>query len=166
MENNKFLYWRQKGMDFFYGDQWGTVSNDTKNIPRAMFNLCKLHINNRQSNIVSVPVSFMYYTSSGVEDSNLMTKFVSYLLKEMKHDKFRRIAVKEADIKGTSVSHLYYDAYTLGTYGDYKGSLKEEIIDFKNVVVANPSNKDIQSQEWIIIKQFYYEISRHINGIV
>ncbi len=153
MENNKFLYWRQKGMDFFYGDQWGTVSNDTKNIPRAMFNLCKLHINNRQSNIVSVPVSFMYYTSSGVEDSNLMTKFVAYLLKEMKHDKYRRLAVKEADIKGTAVSHLYYDAYTLGTYGDYKGSLKEEIIDFKNVVVANPSNKDIQSQEWIIIKK-------------
>lgn len=70
----------------------------------------------------------------------------------MKHDRHRNKATLDALIKGTAVQHLYYDQHKFGTYGDYKGGVKEEILDFTNLAVSNPHNKDIQAQKYVIIR--------------
>lgn len=117
-----------------------------------MFNICKLQINNKQSNIVSVPVSIKFFTNNSLQDTKFVTNFAKYLFKEMNHDRHRNKAAFDALVKGTAVQHMYYDQYKFGTYGDYEGGVCEEIIDFSRVAVANPHNKDIQAQKWIVIK--------------
>lgn len=117
-----------------------------------MFNICKLQINNKQSNIVSVPVSIKFFTNNSLQDTKFVTNFAKYLFKEMNHDRHRNKAAFDALVKGTAFQHMYYDQYKFGTYGDYKGGVCEEIIDFSRVAVSNPFSKDIQSQKWIVIK--------------
>ena len=139
-------------MKFYYGEQWGEIKKNTANIPRAVFNICKLQISNKKANIVSVPVAVKFFTNNSAQDTKLVTSFAKYLFKEMRHDRYRSKATWDALIKGTAVQHMYYDQNTFGTFGDYVGGLKEEIIDFSKVAVANPFNKDIQAQKWIIIR--------------
>ena len=154
LTSNKYISQRDRAVDFYYGNQWGSVTENTKNVPRPVFNICKLQINNKQSNIVSVPVAIKFFTNNSAQegDTRLVTSFAKYLFKEMKHDRFRSKATWDGLVKGTAVQHLYYDQYSYGTFGDYVGGLKEEIIDFTKVAVANPFNKDVQAQKWIIIR--------------
>lgn len=111
-----------------------------------------MQINNKKANIVSVPVSMKFYTNNKKEDTTFVSAFVKYLLKEMKHDKHRNKATQDALVKGTAVQHMYYEETKFGTYGDFEGGVCEEILDFSNVAVANPHNKDIQAQKWVIIR--------------
>ena len=150
--NNGYIRERNKALDFYYGKQWKAATENNKNIPRAMFNICKLQINNKQSNIVSVPVSVKFFTNNSLQDTRFVTNFAKYLFKEMKHDRHRDKATFDALVKGTAFQHMYYDQYKFGTFGDYKGGVCEEIIDFSKVAVANPHNNDIQSQKWIVIR--------------
>lgn len=154
LEANKYISQRDRAVDFYYGNQWGAVTKNTKNVPRPVFNICKLQINNKQSNIVSVPVAIKFFTNNSAQegDTRLVTSFAKYLFKEMKHDRYRSKATWDGLVKGTAVEHLYYDQFSLGTFGDYEGGLREEILDFKNVAVANPFNKDVQAQKHIIIR--------------
>ena len=63
---NKYVSQRDRAVEFYYGNQWGAVTNNTKNVPRPVFNICKLQINNKQSNIVSVPVAIKFFTNKFV----------------------------------------------------------------------------------------------------
>lgn len=152
MQNNRYLSERSKAIDFYFGKQWATPTKKNLNIPRAVFNICKLQIVNKQANIVSVPISLKFYSNNSKEDTTFVTTFVKYLLKEMKHDKHRNKATMDALIKGTAVQHMYYEQHKFGTYGDYEGGVSEEILDFSNIAVANPNNKEIQSQKYVIIR--------------
>ena len=87
-----------------------------------------------------------------MQNTNYFTNFGAYLLKEMKYDSKKPIFVKQALMKGTSFAHLYWDSKAIGTYGDYVGGVRIEYIDMKDVAVANPRNRDIQAQEYVIIK--------------
>ena len=152
LTTNSYIKERNQAIDFYYGKQWAKPTKATLNIPRAVFNICKLQINNKKANIVSVPVSIKFYTNNSKQDTTFVTSFVKYLFKEMKHDKHRNKATQDALVKGTGVSHLYYDQYKFGTFGDYEGGVCEEILDFSNVAVANPHNKEIQAQKYVIIR--------------
>lgn len=148
--NNEFIKNADIALKFYYGDQWEKSKN--KNIPRAVFNLCKLQINNKLANITSVKTSLMFYTNKTMQDTSFVTNFVKYLLKEMNHEQKRISITRDSLIKSTGISHIYYDPDKLGVFGDYEGGIREEILNMKNVVVANPYNKDLQSQKYIIIK--------------
>lgn len=152
LETNKYILQKDRAVDFYYGNQWAKANQNNQNIPRPVYNICKLQIVNKQSNIVSVPVAIKFFTNNEGQSTDDVTNFAKYLFKEMKHDRFRSKATWDALVKGTAVQHMYYDQYSYGTFGDYEGGLKEEIIDFSKVAVANPFNKDIQAQKWIIIR--------------
>ena len=149
---NGYLEERREAIDFYLGKQWKKGRKGNLKIPRAVFNICKLQIINKQANIVSVPVSIKFYSNKQFQDTSFVTHFVKYLLKEMKHDKHRNKATLDALIKGTAVQHMFYDQLKYGTYGDFEGGVCEEILDFSNLAVANPHNKDVQAQEWVIIR--------------
>lgn len=152
LENNNYVSESNKAIDFYYGKQWTAPTKTNKNIPRAMFNICKLQINNKQANICSIPVSLKFFTNNSQQDTKFVTSFAKYLLKEMKHEIHRSKVTRDSLIKGTGVSHLYFDQNRLGTFGDYVGGVCEEILDFRNVAVSNPFNKDVQDQKWVIIR--------------
>lgn len=152
LQTNGYIDERERALDFYYGKQWAKATKNNKNIPRAVFNICKLQIVNKQSNIVSVPVAIRFFTNNSFQDTKFVTNFAKYLFKEMNHDRHRNKSAFDALVKGTAVQHMYYDQYKFGTYGDYEGGICEEILDFSRVAVANPFNKDVQAQKWVIIQ--------------
>ena len=152
LENNSYISDKNKAINFYFGKQWNAPTKNTKNIPRAVFNICKLQIVNKQANIVSVPVAIRFFTNNSFQSTKFVTNFAKYLFKEMNHDRYRSKATFDALVKGTAVQHMYYDQYKFGTYGDYEGGISEEIIDFSRVAVSNPFNKDIQAQKYVIIQ--------------
>ena len=81
LTSNKYISQRDRAVDFYYGNQWGAVTENTKNVPRPVFNICKLQINNKQSNIVSVPVAIKFFTNNSAQegDTRLVTSFAKYL---------------------------------------------------------------------------------------
>ena len=152
LQSNSYIAEKDKAIRFYYGKQWNAPTENNMNVPRPVFNICKLQIVNKQSNIVSVPVAIRFFTNNSSQDTKFVTNFAKYLFKEMNHDRHRNKAAFDALVKGTAVQHMYYDQYKFGTYGDYEGGISEEIIDFSRLAVANPFNKDIQSQKWVIIQ--------------
>lgn len=152
LKANAYISDREEAINFYHGKQWKKGKKGNLNIPRAVFNICKLQVINKQANIVSVPVSVKFYSNNKFQDTTFVTNFAKYLLKEMKHDKHRNKATLDALIKGTAVQHMYYNEYKFGTYGDYKGGVCEEILDFQNLAVSNPHNKDIQAQKHVILR--------------
>lgn len=152
LEKNNFTQFAQKALKYYIGEQWGAVAKGTENIPRAVFNICKYQINNKVANITSTPVSLKFFSNNSTQDTATVTHFAKYLLKEMHHERYREKITKDALIKGTGVQHMYYDTNANGTYGDFVGAIREEILSFDNVAVDNASCLDIQAQKRIIIR--------------
>lgn len=152
MNDNDFISMRDKCTDFYFGKQWVKPSEHTLMIPRPTFNVCELTVNSKAANIVSTPSKLVYKTNNNYQNTTYLTNFSSYLLKEMKYEKHRINFVEQSLMKGTSFCHIFWDEKAIGTYGDFVGGVRMEYIDMKDIAFSNPKNKDIQSQEWIIIR--------------
>ena len=149
---NDYINKRDRAVRFYYDDQWSAEAKNNKTFPKAQHNICKYQINNKVANVTSVPVALKCYSSRSEQDTDYLTHMFKYVLSEMKHEPFRNREVFESLLKGTAVRHIFFDDKKFGTYGDFVGGLREELIDFGNVACANPHNKDTQSQEWWIIR--------------
>ena len=152
LSTNGYLSNSEKCTDFYYGKQWPEATRNTKRLPRITLNIIKLQINSKASNITSIPTKLVFQTNNSNQNTMFFTHFGEYLLKEMKHERYRSKYTKEALMKGTAFNHLYYDEKVKGTYGDYVGGIREEYIQLKNISLSNPGNTDIQSQKYIIIR--------------
>ncbi len=152
MNANGFINARNTCTKFYYGRQWEPATENTRTIPRPVFNMCALIVDSKASNITNIPSKIVYKTNQkDREDTIYLTEFASYLLKEMGYEKVKDRLVTQSLIKGTSFIHFFWDESAIGTYGDYVGGIRCEYLDMNNVVVANPKNKDLQSQEYVII---------------
>lgn len=153
LSKNQFLKMESICKRFYIGDQWEEeIPEETKSIPRPVINQCKLIVDTKASNVLSIPVKLRFITANDNQSTTFFSQFSEYLLKEMKHERNKQRYVKNALITGTAVQHMYWNDKKFGAFGDYVGGLEEEYIDMKNVALSNPSNKDIQSQEYIIIR--------------
>lgn len=153
MTANNFIHARNICTNFYYGNQWIAATENTKLIPRPVFNMCALIVDSKASNITNVPSKIVYKTNQkDRQDPLYLTEFSSYLLKEMGYEETKDRLVTQSLIKGTAFIHFFWDETAIGTYGDYVGGTRCEYIDMKDVVVANPKKKDLQSQEYVIIR--------------
>jgi hypothetical protein len=69
----------------------------------------------------------------------------------MEMDEIRNKKVQEGVVKGTGITHYYWDAEARGEMGEFEGGVRAEIIDPLNTFFANPQEKDEQKQKWIMI---------------
>ena len=105
---------------------------------------------------------FKFEGRANANEINLITKaFGNYrnvTAKRLKFDYLCEKALKNAYISGTGVVYTYWDgSVNTGLFADddnrvrIMGDIKAEVLDIENVYFADPTNDDVQSQNYIII---------------
>lgn len=138
-----------ENIDFFEGRQW--AKNRKIDIPTPIMNVIKMIVRSKVAGVLASPVALTYESSDNSDAGSVFTDFARYISKELKQDDLDYQAILDGAIKGTYITHYYWDSQARGLDGTVGGGLRGEIIDPLNIVFANPTDKDEQSQEWIII---------------
>lgn len=151
----------ENAVKFAEGDQWPTVTERTKSLPRPVLNIIKFIVNNKKSNILASKIKMVYkpmtYLAGSEDDinvqgANAFTNFAHHIKKEIKQEDLDNIAVIDGIRKGTYIYHYYWDKELKSSIARFDGGMNGQIIDPLNIVVSNPNERDEQKQKWIIIK--------------
>lgn len=145
---------------FYEGDHWPQATPKTKNMPRPVVNICSMICDNKKSGILSGNVTMIFRPSEmfgealqrAEEGANIFTKFADNITKEMKQNSLDDLAQDNSVQLGTYIYHYFWDTTIAGgMQTPYVGGVRGEIIHPKNVIFANPMEKDEQKQKYIII---------------
>ena len=145
---------------FYEGDHWPQPTPKTKNMPRPVVNICSMICDNKKSGILSGNIKMLFRPAEMFGDSlqraeegaNIFTKFADNIVKELKQNELDDLAQDSSVQLGTYIYHYYWDTTIAGgMQTPYVGGLRGEIIHPKNIVFANPMEKDEQKQKYIII---------------
>ena len=140
-------------VDFFEGRQYPAATEDTKHIPKPVFNMIEMIVDNKISNVLASPIKHRFIVEGNKLATEKLTRFAEYQKKEMGLAEADDEAAEEGSVKGTYIYHFYWDEKAPGKRGNYEGGLRVQVIDMMNVAFADPSERDEQKQEWIILSQ-------------
>lgn len=145
---------------FYEGEHWPKATQKTKNMPRPVINICSMIADNKKSGILSGNISMIFRPAEMFGDSlqraeegaNIFTKFADNITKELKQSELDDLAQDSSVQLGTYIYHYYWDTTVSGgMQTPYVGAVRGEVIHPKNVIFANPMEKDEQKQKYIII---------------
>lgn len=160
LENSKLKDEWEECERFYEGDHWPQATPKTKNMPRPVVNICSMICDNKKSGILSGNVKMIFRPSEmfgealqrAEEGSNIFTKFSENITKELDQNSLDDLAQDNAVQLGTYIYHYFWDTtISGGMQSPYVGAVRGEIIHPKNVIFANPMEKDEQKQKYIII---------------
>lgn len=134
--------------DYYEGRQ---VKYMPKGLPRICMNVTRQTIDNKLSAILENPLQINYLSNMDMDSTMELDRFSDYTLKNINFELIDRKAVKDALIYGLGVTHGYWNEDAIGMDSIARGSMVWESIHPLNVGVANPYEKDIQKQEYVII---------------
>lgn len=146
--------------DFYEGRHWPNPTQRTKNLPRPVINLCSMIADNKRASILSGKLKMVFRPAEMFGErleqarmgANLFTKFSEIINKEMKMEDLEDQAQEKATQLGGYVYHFFWDKQiTGGMETSYIGAMRGEVLEPKNVIVANPRELDEQKQRYIII---------------
>lgn len=139
--------------DFYEGRQWSDkISKDVRHIPRITINICNKICNSKITNILAKTYKIRFRTDKDDISTEKFNSFLEFNLNNMHQDRIDYEAVKSGIVKGTYVIHYYWDSKAIGQYGNFTGAISGEVIDPLKVYFADPSEKNVQKQEYIIIE--------------
>lgn len=145
----------EENIDFYEGKHWGYISENAKTryLPRPVINLVELVANTKISALDAGKTKLQYQSYSNPDKAVQLTRFVNYTLDEMGFENIKREHIFDGVVKGNAAFHVYWDNEARQTVLGYKGGIVIETLDPRNVKFANPKLRDIQKNEWIIIKR-------------
>ena len=152
-----------KFISFKEGDQWAAVTENTKNLPRPVFNITEMFIRAKRAAITNQGLSLTYTPLEVFDDENQQaraeqgakdfTDFAKIMWENLDQDELNNKFVDDSVTVGTGIQHCYWDANAEGgNQLKWQGKLAGEILDPLNVFFSNPQKDKIQEQEWIIIQ--------------
>lgn len=141
-----------RSIEFYEGRQWGEYKG--KNIPfeKPVLNVCATIVDGKVASVNQKNFHIEFVVDDDNASTNKVTKFAEFQMKEMKQDELNLQASYDAYIKGTWCWFFYWDEDATGPMGTVEGSLKCSMVDVKDIAVANPNERDLDKQEWIIIR--------------
>ena len=138
-------------VNFYEGKQWPAETKRTRGLPRPVINLIKMICRNKKSAILSAPFRIVYRAADQEVNVDRFNHFASYIGKEMGLEELDKKAIHDAVRKGPYFYHFYWDAEARGKDATRDGGLRGEVIDPLRIFFANPTERDEQKQEWILI---------------
>lgn len=141
----------ERSVDFYEGRQWQKFK---KKFPfeKPIFNLVEFVHDSKRSNILSKTWKFNFVVNNDMLSTKKVSDFAEFQTKEMQLSTKLRQCVSDGLLKGTYVLIFYWDEDAEGELGRIKGALRCDVIDVNDIAVANPAERDIQKQEWIIYR--------------
>lgn len=152
-----------KFIAFKEGQQWAAVTQNTKNLPRPVFNITEMFIRAKRAALTNQGLA-MTYTPLEVfddEDKQVLaeqgakdfTEFARIMWENINQDELNNEMVDDSVTVGTGILHYYWNPYVKGgNQLEWQGNMEGEVLDPLNVFFSNPQNRKIQNQEWIIIQ--------------
>ena len=152
-----------KFISFKVGDQWAAVTENTKNLPRPVFNITEMFIRAKRAAITNQGLS-LTYTPLEVFDNEKMqaraeqgakdfTDFAKIMWENIDQEELNNEFVDDSVTVGTGILHYYWNPNKKGgNQLKWDGDMQGEVLDPLNVFVSNPQRRKIQDQEWIIIQ--------------
>lgn len=138
--------------DFYNGRQWGDY-DPTDGFPRVTINIIKKGVDLIASKVNGTPL-YLSYSALGYggesKDCTRLSQFDEFVLKELDDTTFGWQSCVNADVRGTEITYVRWDADDETIKGLYKGGLAYEHIDPRCFAVANPQLPDIQKQAWVM----------------
>ena len=122
-----------------------------KGLPHIIVNVVKMIIENKISGILENPIQISYLSNMDMDSTLEMDRFSDYTLKNINFEGLDRKIVKDALLYGLGVAHTYWNEDAVGMDSIARGSMVCEAIHPLMVAVANPYEKDVQKQEWVIV---------------
>lgn len=138
--------------DFYNGRQWGEY-NPADGFPRVTVNIIKKGVDLIASKVNGTPL-YLSYSAFGYggesKDCTRLAQFDEFVLKDLDDPTFGWQSCVNADVRGTEITYVRWDADDETIKGLYKGGLAYEHIDPRCFAVANPQLPNIQKQAWVM----------------
>jgi hypothetical protein len=152
-----------KFISFKEGDQWAAVTENTKNLPRPVFNITEMFIRSKRAAVTNQGLSLVYTPLEVFDDEKTQaraeqgakdfTDFAKIMWENLDQEELNNEFVDDAVTVGTGILHYYWNPNKKGgNQLKWNGDLQGEVLDPLNVFFANPHRKKVQDQEWIIIQ--------------
>ena len=152
-----------KFISFKEGDQWAAVTENTKNLPRPVFNITEMFIRSKRAAVTNQGLSLVYTPLEVFDDEETQTRaeqgakdftdFAKIMWENLDQEELNNEFVDDAVTVGTGILHYYWNPNKSGgNQLKWNGDLQGEVLDPLNVFFANPHRKKVQDQEWIIIQ--------------
>ena len=152
-----------KFISFKEGDQWAAVTENTKNLPRPVFNITEMFIRSKRAAVTNQGLSLVYTPLEVFDDEKTQaraeqgakdfTDFAKIMWENLDQEELNNEFVDDAVTVGTGILHYYWNLNKKGgNQLKWNGDLQGEVLDPLNVFFANPHRKKVQDQEWIIIQ--------------
>lgn len=152
-----------KIIDFKEGNQWAAVTDNTKNLPRPVFNITEMFIRAKRAALTNQVLALDYKPLEVFADENKQataeqgakdfTDFAKITWENIGQDELNNEMVDDSCTVGTGILHYYWDVSQKGgNQTQWEGTLAGEVLDPLNVFFSNPQNRNLQKQEWIIIQ--------------
>lgn len=138
--------------DFYNGRQWGDY-DPTDGFPRVTVNIIKKGVDLIASKVNGTPLYLSYSAfgqNGGGKDCTRLAQFDEFVLKDLEDTTFGWQSCVNADVRGTEITYVRWDADDETIKGLYKGGLAYEHIDPRCFAVANPQLPNIQKQAWVM----------------
>lgn len=152
LHENRIPERTKKNINFCEGNQWAEATDRTERMPRPVFNVYSYLLDTKLGNILGSPMHVNYISDSSQDISNKFTKVSEYVRKEAREDHYDYLVCKNSLQSGTSFKYYYFNEDAVGKKGEYKGGVRIEVIDLMDIAFADPTDDDVQSQKWIIIR--------------
>lgn len=152
--------------EMFKGNQY-VNSNTSNELPKPIFNIIKRIITFFVAMLTASPVKISFSqiakaTEGDTVDENAITEEDLAILnaefenfaERVKLQSKVRDSYKDGCITGDFAWHLYFDPDKKpydGKYGDAEGEICMEIVDGVNVYLANPNNRIVQDQNYVLV---------------
>lgn len=149
--------------DFYEGRQWPQATKRTKALPRPVVNISAMIADNKKAGILSENVKIIFKPTELFGDlyekaeqgADLFTKFSESISNELDQNALDDEAQEYATQLGVYIYHYFWDTTIAGgMQTPYVGAMRGEIVHPKNVIFANPLEKDEQKQKYIIIASY------------
>lgn len=140
-----------RAVDFYEGNQWGDFRGKLP-FEKPSINVIQNVIDGKAASINQKIFKINFIVDNDNLSTNTISKFTDFQLKEMNHEDIILSATYDALIKGTGIWYEYWNEDKEGVLGNIEGALEASIIDIEDIVFSNPNEKNVQKQEWIIIR--------------
>lgn len=151
---------------FKEGDQWPPATRRTQNLPRPVFNMVEMFIRTKRAAVLDQPVSMTCRPAEGVlssapeiqakaqQGAQNFTDYARQLWKKLGQDELNSALVDDAATEGTGVLHYYWDTAVQGSGSvPFVGEVRGESIDPLAVFFAEPQQRELQRQPWVLLSQ-------------
>lgn len=150
-ETKGILKGARRSVDFYEGRQWLDLKTKLP-FEKPILNITQNMVDDKQASINSKIFKINYSVSGDEASTKNVTRFAEYQMKEMGQAQLERRGTKDGLLKGTLIWYFWWNEDKVGLNGSTEGALEASVVDVANIAVSNPNEKDLQKQDYIIIR--------------